>query len=205
MNESLRKLFSPSREEVWRQLADQVNASIVDRGFWQGDCVEARMGEWTVTLDTYVVSSGRTSTTYTRIRAPYVNADGLRFQIYRRGFFSDVAKKLGGQDIEIGDVEFDRDFIIKGNNPAKVQFLFANPNLRALIQAQPAIRLEVRDDEGWFGAKFPEKVDELRFTVVGVIRDVERLKSLFDLFSATLQQLCHIGSAYEDDPQVDLS
>lgn len=204
MNEALRKLFSPSKEEVWRQLADQINADIVDGGFWKGTRVEARIGEWTVTLDTYVVSSGRTSTTYTRIRAPYVNADGLRFCIYRRDFFSDFAKRLGGQDIEIGDVRFDRDFIIKGNNPEKVQILFSNARLRELIQSQPAIRLEVRDDEGWFGAKFPEGVDELRFTVIGVIRDVNRLKQLFELFAETLQHLCAIGSAYEDDPRVHL-
>ena len=204
MNESLRKLFHPSREAVWRQLADQIKADIVDGGFWKGERVEARIAEWTVTLDTFVVSTGRTSTTYTRIRAPYVNADGLRFTIYRRGFFSDFAKRLGGQDIEVGDVAFDRDFIIKGNNPAKVQFLFANARLRELISGQPAIRLEVKDDEGWFGARFPEGVDELRFTVVGVIRDVERLKKVFDLFAETLQQLCAIGSAYENDPQVQL-
>jgi len=70
--------------------------------------------------------------------------------------------------------------------------------------AQPALDLEVRDSEGFFGPKFPANVDELRFQVVGVIRDVALLKGLFDLFAETLNYLCHMGSAYENDPQLAL-
>jgi hypothetical protein len=64
--------------------------------------------------------------------------------------------------------------------------------------------LEVKDDEGWFGADFPEGVDELYFQVVGVIKEVERLKLIYELFATTLNYLCHIDSAYDDDPQVEL-
>jgi hypothetical protein len=39
---------------------------------------------------------------------------------------------------------------------------------------------------------------------VGVIKDVERLRSLFDLFAALLNQLCRIGSAYKQEPGVML-
>ena len=73
-----------------------------------------------------------------------------------------------------------------------------------MIQAQPTIRLDVKDSEGWFGPKFPEDVDELHFQAVGVIKDVERLKSLFDLFAAVLDRLCKIGSAYKREPGVTL-
>ena len=37
----------------------------------------------------------------------------------------------------------------------------------------------MKDDEGWFSTSFPEGVDELYFQVVGVIKDVEQLKSLY--------------------------
>ena len=82
--------------------------------------------------------------------------------------------------------------------------MLSDPTLRQMIQDQPKIRLEVKDSEGWFGPKFPEDVDELHFQVVGVIKDVERLKSLFDLFAAVLDRLCRIGSAYKQVPGVDL-
>ena len=200
----LRQLFGPSQDEVWRQLCGEIGAEFVEGGFWRGNKVQARVKEWTVTLDTYTVSTGETHVTYTRMRAPYVNKDGFRFTIYRKGWFSELGKRLGMQDIEIGDPEFDRDFIIKGNDEFKVLALFGNPRIRQLIQAQPSIELQVKDDEGWFSTSFPEGVDELYFQVVGVVKDVERLKSLYELFAETLNHLCHIGSAYENDPQLAL-
>lgn len=162
------------------------------------------MQEWTITLDTYTVSTGKSHVTYTRMRAPYVNADGFRFKIYRKNIFSGIGKYFGMQDLEVGYPEFDNDFIIKGNDESKVRSLFMNDKIRALIQQQPSISLEVKDDEGWFGADFPEGVDELCFQVVGVITDVKRLKSLYELFAETLNHLCLIGSAYENDPQIEL-
>jgi hypothetical protein len=159
-------------------------------------------------MDTYTEShsDGKTSssTTYTRIRAPYVNKDGFRFTIYRKGIFSGLGKLLGMQDVEVGYPEFDEAFIIKGNDEQKLRALFANPQIRQLLEMQPAVNLMVKDDEGWFSTKFPEGVDELCFSVVGVIKDIERLKSLYYLFAEILDHLCHIGSAYENDPHLEL-
>jgi hypothetical protein len=41
--------------------------------------VQAQFGPWTVTLDTHTVHTGHAHFTYTRMRAPYVNPEGLRF------------------------------------------------------------------------------------------------------------------------------
>ncbi len=198
----LRKLFGPSKEEIWRQLCGKIDGRYIEGGFWKGDKVEATHGEWTITLDTYTVSTGKSSTTFTRMRAPYVNPDGFHFTIYRKGIFSDIAKWFGMQDVAVGYEPFGQDFIIKGNSEMKLRQLFANARIRELIAAQPAIRFTVKDDEGWFGAALPEGVDELYFEVVGVIKDVEQLKMLYELFAETLDQLCHIGSAYENKPNV---
>lgn len=134
----------------------------------------------------------------------YVNPDGFRFTIYRKGIFSELGKLLGMQDIEVSDPEFDEAFIIKGNDESAVRELLADPKLRALIQDQPKGRLSVKDGEGWFGPKFPEDVNELHFQVVGVIKDVERLRTLFDLFSVMLDRLCKIGSGRKEEPGVTL-
>jgi len=193
----LRRWFGPSREEIWRQLSDQIGGRFVDSGFWSGDKVEATHRDWVVTLDTYTVSTGKTHVTYTRMRAPYVNPLGFRFTIYRKGLFSGIARRLGMQDIEIGDRTFDEEFIIKATDESQVRSLLLNEKVRELIAAQPDIHFTVKDDEGWFGPSFPEGVDELYFAVVGVIKDVEQLKLLYGLFAETLDQLCRIGSAYD--------
>jgi hypothetical protein len=188
-------VFGPSREEVWKQLCGEIGADFVDGGFWKGDKVQAHVKGWTITLDVYTVSSGHSHVTYTRMRAPFVNRDD----------FSGLGKALGMQDIEIGvSSQFDDDFIVQSNDEIKVKALFANAEIRRLIAEQPQIRLELKDDEGLFRARFPEGVDELHFQVVGVIRDVERLKKLFDLFAEVLEEMHRLGFASDQDPGVKL-
>ena len=113
--------FGPSKDEVWRQLSQEIGAEFVEGGLWKGNKVQAHVGPWTVTLDTYTVSTGKSSVTYTRMRAPYINPEGFRFTIYRKSIFSDLGKFLGMQDIEVSDPDFDEAFIIKGNDDSKVQ------------------------------------------------------------------------------------
>ena len=196
--------FGPSKDEVWWQLSQEMGAEFVDDGFWKGSKVQVHVKPWTITLDTYTDSTGESPVTYTRMRAPYVNPEGFRFSIYRKGILSALGKLLGIQDIEVGDPDFDEAFIIKGNDESKVLRLFSDARIRQMIQAQPKIRLDVKDSEGWFGPSFPEDVDEVRFEVAGVIKDIERLKALFELFAALLDQLCRIGSAYKQEPGITL-
>lgn len=200
----LRNLFGPSRDEIWRQFAAVIGGNVSAGSFWNssGSKVAATHGQWTVTLDTFAVSTGKSAATFTRMRAPYVNPDGFQFTIYRRGIFSDIGKWMGMQDVAVGDPQFDEDFIIKGNDEAKLRRLFADARLRELISAQPDIRFCVKDDEQrfWGGQNFPPDVDELYFQVGGIIKDVDRLKQLFDLFAETLDELCRMGSAYEKIP-----
>lgn len=200
----MRKWFGPSQKEIWRKLSEQLGATFVEGGFARPDKVQVTHGEWTLTLDTQVVSTGKVTVVYTRMRAPYINPDGFRFTIYRRGFFSDVAKRFGMQDIEIGDEAFDRDFIVKATDESKIRELLSNVHLRELLDGQKDVQLTVRDNEGWFGPPFPEDADELRFAVIGVIKDLPRLVALFELFAVTLDELCRIGSAYERAPEVSL-
>ncbi len=200
----LRELFGPSKEEIWQKLCAEIGGDFIKGGFWRGDKVVARAKDWTITLDTYTVHTQHSHVTYTRMRAPYVNPDGFRFKIYRKGIFSELGKMLGMRDIEVGYPEFDEAFIIKGRDELQLRSLFASDRLRALLEIQPAIMLQVKDDERIFGRQFPDGVDELYFQVAGVIKDVKRLKDLYELFAVTLNRLCEIGSAYAKGPEVEL-
>jgi hypothetical protein len=198
-------MFGPSREEVWKELCGEIGADFIDGGFWKGDKVQAHVKGWTVTLDVYTVSTGHNTMTFTRMRAPFVSQDSLRFRIYRKSLFSGLGKMLGMQDIEVGySSQFDDDFIVQGNDETKIKALFANPEIRRLIEEQPQIRLELKDDEGFYCSRFPDGVDELYFQATGVIRDVERLKKLFDLFAEVLEEMHRLGYASDADPGVKL-
>lgn len=194
----LKSLFGPSRKEIWQQLSKEVEGHFHEGGLFTESAVQARAGDWIITLDTFTSGDGKTNQTFTRLRAPYFNPEGFRFEVYRASIFSGLGKALGMQDIEVGHPRFDEDFVIKGNAPGRLRRFFENETIRRLIDAQPRIHLSVKAHEGWF-SKFPAGVDELHFRAEGVIKDLAPLRNLFDLFAEVLQELCHEGEAYEDD------
>ena len=55
--------FGPSKDEVWRQLSQEIGAEFVEGGFWKGNKVQAHVGPWTITLDIYTVRARRPSPT----------------------------------------------------------------------------------------------------------------------------------------------
>lgn len=200
----LKRWFGPSTEEIWRQLCGEIGAEYQDRGVWRGDRVEARHGAWRITLDLFVVHAGKVPVAFTRMRAPYVNPDRFRFSITRRGFGRGLAELLGARDVEVGFRDFDEAFVVKGTSVSKLRQLFADESLRRLVEAQPELKLSVKDHEGWFGPEFPDDTDELYLLVGGKIKDVERLRSMLDLLGATLDGLRRIGSADGRAPRVEL-
>jgi hypothetical protein len=69
--------FGPSRKDVWRQPSDEIKARYVPGGFWKGDKVGAEHGDWTLTLDTYAVSTGKVTVVYTRMGAAEARPAGV--------------------------------------------------------------------------------------------------------------------------------
>lgn len=198
MSSRLLRILRPEQKRIWQQLAREIQGEFVAGKGWRGvDAVQTRVEDWVVVLDT--VKKGKRPTK-TRIRAPYVNRDSFQFKLYRRKAGSNVAKKFGLQDIEVGHKDFDDDFIIQSNDSQKVGQLLDPDRIRRLIAWQPEILLENDVDDSWMTDTWGEGKSELRFEVTGIITDLERLKDLYELFATLLNHLCHIGSAYEDDP-----
>ncbi|MEL6674373.1 MAG: DUF3137 domain-containing protein [Bacteroidota bacterium] len=192
-----RKRFKNSKRAIWQELSKQLGADYFQGKWTKPDRVEAYVGEWVVTMDTYTVDK----VVFTRLRAPYVNWDDFRFKIFRSQFYHRIGKKFGMQDVIVGYPEFDDAFIIQGNDERKLKAFFSHPEIREIISYQPSINLEIRPDAPLFHKKFPEDVNELVFYVPGIIKNLNRLYDLFELFAIVLEHLCEIGTAYEDDPQ----
>jgi hypothetical protein len=107
-----------------------------------------------------------------------------------------IIKRILGQRVGFEAVGLGvRGAILAHMRIRRVMTLFSDLKIRQMIRDQPKIRLEVTDNEGWFGPRFPEDVDELHFQVVGVLKDLDRLKALFDRFAVVLDRLCRPGSA----------
>jgi hypothetical protein len=108
--------------------------------------------------------------------APIQNLDGFQFTVSRRGLVSKLDKALGAKEITVGYQDFDHDMVTRGNNESRIRALFMNQRIRQLIQAQRTITLTIKNNQ-------------LNYETQGVITDLERLKSLFELFREMLNQL----------------
>ncbi len=122
----------------------------------------------------------RDSLTYTRIRVPFINKHSLRFKIYPANFLNSVEKLFMMQDIEVGDVAFDKKFIIKCNEEHKIKLLFNDRKLKDLLYEQP---------EFLFFEMRGKTIDALHFECSGNIRKISQLKALFEMFAITLTRM----------------
>jgi hypothetical protein len=172
----IKRMFRPSDVEIWRKLESEANARFEKGDFWHRDKVEVTHDDWVITLDTYFSAANKNE--YTRMRAKLPMQADFRFLITREGLLSEIAKLFGAQDIQIGDEEFDKLFMIKGNNEKLIQQMLQNSKIRQLLLAQPEVHF----------ALTPES--ELLFAVPVIIKDIHRLKQLFELFTETLEFLC---------------
>ena len=188
--------YGPLKDENWSRLGKEVGEKYIDERFWGTvDLLKYRHEGWEILLDTFAQSHGQGgSTTYTRVRVPFVNTHDLRFKIYREGFLSSVGKLFKMQDIEIGDATFDSKFIIKGNKEDKIKLLLNDTALKNLMYLQPDIHFQIHF----------EKVFMLYFHCVGYLREVSQLKALFEMFAVTLTRMEQLGLTPRDDPSKEL-
>jgi len=200
----LKKLFGPSKKEVWSEVAQEIDAYYYHGGFFGRSEFIYEYKSWKIYLDTVNKGSGKNQQVYTRLRAPFYNPSSLTFKIYEEGLFSLVRKKLGMQDIEMNERKFDDRFIIKGSDDFQVQRILNDAELMNLMFALPRLYLFIDDGKSWMGKSYPEGVSVLSFEEFGVIKDKLVLKSIFRMFEMLLDRMVKIGMSTTDAPQMML-
>lgn len=91
------------------------------------------------------LTSGGGSKSFTRVRSDLPVDLGLGLHITRELPGVSMEKLLGFQDIEVGDAEFDRRFIIKGKQAQRVAALLTSDLRRALIAYHDRYGLRLDD------------------------------------------------------------
>lgn len=117
----------------------------------------------------YVVGSGKNSTTYSTVRIVGPNPKGLSFHFHREGIFSKIGKTFGMQDIQTGDMTFDKMFIIKASDPDFIKV--------ALLRQIKNGFYDVWEKHGSQGTLALDG-DELQYNEVGTIRN-EKVRERF--------------------------
>jgi hypothetical protein len=170
-----------AQQKAWGELAARTGLTFEAGGFFgPAPRVSGTYRGHALTLDTFTRGSGKSRTTYTRIVLFVNNAANIYLALYQEGVFSKIGKFFGMQDIQIGDEEIDRRFIIKSKPESFAAGLFTSISLRQQVLQTRTLNVEVDGRE-------------LTFEQVGVLKDVDYLKFLFDLLSDVAERVERAG------------
>ena len=116
----------------WRAAAQRLGLHFERTDMMSSPVISGTRRGLSVRIDTHE-KSGDQSRTYTRYRVSFERSLGLGLSLTCQGPLSQVAKKLGTQDILTGDEDFDSAVVVKGRDPQKViEFLTPVRKLRAV-------------------------------------------------------------------------
>ena len=185
--------------------------------------VVAPVGPWSLTLDTVTQDFGRgepATARCTRVVAHYRSANPIQFKVGRAGSIGPLARQARAQGMGVGDLEFDRRFIVERSDGQLARRLFSSPTLRDQVRrcltgawsspGSPASDHEYgRLESKIVGANSPVSpfaLNRLGFETGGVIKDATFLVALHRLFGETLTQLARIGCALQwgEEGKLDL-
>ena len=190
------------RREAFQTAASDLDATFVEGKRSSGDQVHLEHGPWKVILDTYVVSTGQVTITYTRARALYVAKDDFTLRVTRKNFFTRIAELVGFYGLLVGDRELERKYKIKTSNDHRGRSFMLDGRLRELIMAQPSLQLDIRRLSWGKRRKKGDGVRSVTVQTTGVIKEPDRLANYVLLVAAALDQLVRIGTAH-DEPVVE--
>jgi hypothetical protein len=187
------------RRQIWTNVATALGGQHhLPSKWWRGDeHILASINKVPVKLDTYVVSSGHSSQTFTRIAADYALGPGPKLKVYKQGFFSSIAKALGMRDIALGDKAFDDRFVVRSNSVALARRLWTPLAMEHMTRVEKT-QLQSK----------PKRV-ELIFT--GLWKDPEAMQTGFlligelasrDIYGA--HSLATLGTLVGEPPHVEL-
>ncbi len=199
-------IFGPSIKTVYTELADTMGGTYHTKGWFRRGYLSYFYRNWEIILDTYTVGDGDDgSQTYTRLRALFHNPYGFQFNVYRGHIFSRIGKLFGMQDIETGDPEFDKRYIVKGNDPGKVGALMADYRVKDMLQRTGRVTLKIdKHGGGFFGKSYPEGVSQLYFQKSGKIKNIPQLKLFIQLMSTVLDDMVELGITDNDKVNVQV-
>ena len=188
------------QRDAWKMLSDELGGNFIVSKHFKVPRAELIYKNYLFCLDTYTVSTGNGAITYTRMRAMFINKEEFSFKIYKESFFSKIGKFFGMADIEIGDEIVDKKLIIKSDNESMIKDLLLREDIRQKLTDIKYINLSI-EKKLYDNKEHLYKESVLNQTQVGVIKDVELLKSWYYLFAALIDGMIEMDIAMDAAPE----
>jgi hypothetical protein len=125
----------------------------------------------------------------TILSARFPNPDGFRFALHEEGFFDDLGKFFGMQDVQVGNPEFDQRILVKTNDEARIRTILTDQNTRQVLQSLRDFTFEiVLPDED-----LESNDSTLELIIEDGITDPVRLRQIYHVFFGILEMVAPFG------------
>lgn len=134
-------------DNAWAQTAHALGARYDRRsGPWYNRVrrIDAEVDGTAVAVDHYTVSTGKSSTTFTRLRAEVLFPGKLHLRVYPKHALSGLSRALGFQDVPTGDADFDEQFVVKANDEDMARS-WLSPRVRQAIRRAAKYSFTIKD------------------------------------------------------------
>jgi hypothetical protein len=183
------------RWAVWSAFAERSGGEAEHDRKGRVKAVRFEHAGYPIVVDTYTVSTGQVTVTYTRARASFRAQTPFRCKVWKEGFFSRIGKKLGVQDLTVGHPVLDRDFVIQSDSPGQARALLAGSRVGELLLRDPKLQYAVGKRKR--SKKDPDDAPDAEATVqiAQVVKDGTRLDTMLALCRESLDALLRSGAA----------
>ena len=164
-------------QEAWGRFAMNSGLIMNQGGMFSTPRVTGDYKGFDYLLYTFSKGSGKSRTTYTGITMNFPKYIDCHLHVYQEGFFSKIGKALGGQDIQIGNREFDDAFMIKSQTPGKVDRILTPDLMRNMLNGKHLINMSISGNG-------------IHYEQVGIIKDVANLTYISEIMWMMANNAC---------------
>ncbi|QDG54087.1 hypothetical protein FIV42_26100 [Persicimonas caeni] len=125
------------QSSTWQKVAQKLGLGFEDSTWFGHPKLYGKFRDTDVDVTIEVVGSGKSKQIYTVVEAPLSGLAPYGLKVYQEGMWEKMEKLIGGDDIQVGDPELDKAFIIQGNDAEKISEVLTAPSVkRSLIVGQ---------------------------------------------------------------------
>jgi hypothetical protein len=185
------------KTKVWKDISNRYRGDYIEGRFSSSEKVSFIKDGLPFTLDTHVKSLGMENSgeEYTRLIASYNSIDNFFCEVYQEGFFQQLSKLIGMQDIKVGFKNFDDKFILKSNKPVILKRIFGKKELLEQMCNHPKMRIMIKTENRFLGGLHPLGQNEITFEEKGHIIDIDKLESILSIISSIHKQMLSLNIA----------
>ncbi|MCM8530025.1 MAG: hypothetical protein NE330_02600 [Lentisphaeraceae bacterium] len=182
--------------DLWQKFAEETGCEFEATGLLGNCLLTKKYKSYEIGVEFFIDTGAGVHTSHVKVKAAFYNPSRFKFRVFREGILGMLGKLIGVQDIKVGTINFDVEFMVQSNDKDKATQLLSDKRIQKMLHRQDQTFFEIRRNYGLF-SDLPKNVDYLYFSGTPIGLDQEGMKQLYELFELTLDRLEEVGAISE--------